>query len=270
MPIYKRINSSFEHICSGTILNARIVVSAMHCFWDEVQGAPFNESLYRIKTGKIYREFDDIREPVKVQSFSIKKITNFDAFRGAETSFLGDIAILLLNNYIEFKPYISPVCIDYDLKYEDIEVPANRVGVVAGWGTDNLSGVSSASPIKRIELPVVNRQECQRVSPFVTSDKFCAAHSGIDDALCTSDSGGSLVFPQTNNSITKYFLRGIVSADASNNNGQCGGYGSYTTFTNAALYSDFISKHEISYRPTASTIGETAFMEIISKILRFL
>lgn len=260
--IYKRINSEFEHICGGTILNARIVISAMHCFWNEVQGAAFNESLYRIKAGKMYREFDDIRETVKVQSLSINKITNLDAFSGANTSYLGDIAILLLDTFIEFKTYISPVCIEYDLKlkYDDIAVPANRVGVVAGWGVDNRKEEPSVSPIKRIELSVVSRQECQKVSPFMTPDKFCASYSGIGDALCPSDGGGGLVFPQRVNSVTKYFLIGISSADASNQNGKCGTGGSYTTFTNTALYSEFISKHESSYRPTASTISESSVM----------
>lgn len=175
MHIYKKIYENFEQFCSGTILNARVVISAMRCFWDERNGALFDKSLFRIKAGKTYRDYNsDIMELTKVQVFSIEKVIQFDAFSGANTSYLGDIAILLLDNYIEFKFYIAPVCMDYELQYDDNEVPVNRTGVLAGWDTVTSISDSLQEPIKRIRLAVVDRQECQRVTPFVSADKFCA------------------------------------------------------------------------------------------------
>lgn len=79
--------------------------------------------------------------------------------------------------------------------------------------------------------------------------------------VCSRDNGAGLVFKKDIGENTKFFLRGIVSA-----NGRCGGKGSYTTFTNTALYSDFISKHEKELRPTAISIGKSSTLRCQLKI----
>lgn len=124
--------SKFEYQCSGTILNAQIIVSAMSCFWDAVNGTPFNVSLFKVKVGKEYKEYGDGRETLGVQSISIKNITKPEAWEGSKNGFLGDIAILLLDDYIVFKTHVAPVCVDYDLKYVNDD---HRIefGLVGSW-----------------------------------------------------------------------------------------------------------------------------------------
>lgn len=252
--IYKERNSVFEHQCSGTILNARIILSAIHCFWDEESvGGQFNASLYRVKVGKTFREYDDTRETTKVQSFSVRKISDFDLIT-LKAAYSGDIAILLMDNFIEFGAYISPICIDYDLKYanrlEDF-VPEGRVGMVAGWGLEQSDG--KPSPVlKKLEMSVATQEECTNATELDTVDEFCARSLHRAAGVCHGDSGAALVFPEEENGITKFFIRGFVSANTVTS---CD-FEKYSKFTNTAIYLDFIKRHEIQYRPRASLLGK--------------
>lgn len=69
--------------------------------------------------------------------------------------------------------------------------------------------------LKKIELPVVTREECiEKSAPefesYITSDKFCAGYLN-GASVCQGDSGGGLVFAQPNRREKIYTLRGIVS-----------------------------------------------------------
>lgn len=175
--IYKRLNGRFEQWCGGTILNAKVVISAMHCFWDRTDDKPFDVSDFRIVAGKFKRDFDG-DENLKTQVFSVEKMHYVDGYSDVSGLFASDIVILVLSTYIEFKTHITPICIDYDLTFDDRTVPAGWVGRVAGWGLEANSGQPSPL-LKVVELPAVSRSECRASSnreflPYITSDKFCA------------------------------------------------------------------------------------------------
>lgn len=115
----------------------------MRCFWDDANGAPFDASLYKVKVGKYFQEFDDRNETNEVQTISIKNITKSETWKGSANGFLGDIAILLLDDYIVFKTHISPVCIDYDLKYKnDDDMDPNAPIRIVGWASDRSADLS--------------------------------------------------------------------------------------------------------------------------------
>lgn len=150
--------SQFDLVCSGTILNARIVLSAMNCFWDDVSGAPFNASLYKVKFGKQYKEFDDKRETQEIQTISVKKITKSAEWEGSRNGFLGNIAILYLENVIVFKTHIFPLCIEYNMKYDNDVL--DDFASVAGW-----------HPIERFSLDSLFG--FKETSELIKSDKYC-------------------------------------------------------------------------------------------------
>lgn len=228
----------YEHKFSGTILNARVVISGTPSFLE--YDGPLNVSQYKVKVGKTYIEYDDSREATKVQSFSVRKIT---------VSI--DIAILLLDDYIEFNTHISPVCIDYSKQNIDFFLNKNndllqgRFGLTSGWCEQKSD--SSPSPFTRaIELKVAAPLECNKKA---TRSRFLTAFLHLDDDVCFASYGGALAFPEVINGTTKYFIRGIASL-ISHTDGSC------TEFLNTADYLNVIERQEVEYRPTGSANGK--------------
>lgn len=251
--LYKRIggpSGTFEQWCGGTILNAKTVISAMHCFWDRTEDKPFDNSEFRVVAGKFKRDFT-AEEDLKTQTLSIERINYLDGYSDLAGLFASDIVIITLKSYIEFKTYIAPICIEYDLTYDERTVPPGWIGRVAGWGLEEANGLPSPQ-LKLIELPAVSRQECREKSnrefvPYITSDKFCAGFlTGV--SVCQGDSGGGLAFSKVINQKNKYFIRGIVSTGA--NKAQSCDNDKYTTFTNTAFFTEFILRYEVDNRPT--------------------
>lgn len=250
--IYKAIDDAkYEQICSGTILNARIVISAMHCFWDRANGLPHKATQFMVKAGKSLREFDDSTEVTKVQSFFVKEIHGRKTYNDRSGDFVDDIALLLLAQFIEFKTYISPICIKYDVTEDEKPVGDGFFlnGSVAGWGRDDSSQTTPS--LKTIELQVIDREKCktafpEKLQPLLTSEKFCAG-ALTGKAMCSGDDGGGFVFSEQIDERKKYFLRGIVTVGPSNMNDTCN-TSMYSLFTNTAYFLDFISYYETRYR----------------------
>lgn len=249
--IYRRsgLDRQFEQICGGTIINAKIIVSAMHCFWDPSEGTHYNYDAYEVVVGKTVRKYE-AREEYKPQFFEIENIHYIDGYSDLQSYYANDIVLVVLNKYIEFHSFIVPICLPQNLQYHDKVVPVGWIGTAAGWGLVESNGRPS-EVLKKIELPVVSREDCRdNSSPefanFITSDKFCAGYL-TGASVCQGDSGGGLVFPQTVGQKTVYFLRGIVSTGG-NKGGSCDN-DKYSTFTNVAYHMDFINAYLSRYEP---------------------
>lgn len=249
--IYKQNSedSDFIQQCGGTIINSKVVISAAHCFWNRQSNKLNSETLYRVVAGKYYRAFNDPRENNTYQTVGIEKIIIAEGYIDYEGLFSGDIAILILNNYLEYKINVAPICIT-NYKFDEKIVPPGTSGLVAGWGLVS-SGGDPSDRLKQVELPVIQREQClkavdQSFRPFLTSDKFCAGLlTGV--GVCVGDSGGGLVFSKTINGHTVYYLRGIVSI-GHNKDGSCD-IDKYAVFTNTAHFWDLIQYHELANRP---------------------
>lgn len=118
--IYKKMEADgpFLQWCGGTIINAKVVLSAMHCFWDRTEFKPFPETEFSVAAGKFKREYSAL-EDLKAQFFAVDKIYYQDGYTDIDGLFAADIALVVLQSYIEFKTYIMPICVPYGLDYED-------------------------------------------------------------------------------------------------------------------------------------------------------
>lgn len=245
-------NDQPEFICGGTILNPKVIISAAHCFWDSLSERAHPPELFRIVAGKFYHKFNDARESNNFQVLSVAQIHLPDTYYDVEALYADDVAVVILEKYIEFKSYIAPICIDYDLFHEDRIVPSGTYGRVAGWGLEQSNG-NPSDKLKTIELPVVDRIKCRKelslsFRPFLTSDKFCVGEKHLGVGLCLGDSGGGMVFAKDPKSFKPvYYLRGIVSTGP-NHRGSCDS-NEYTLFTNVAYFSEFIKRFDEANRP---------------------
>lgn len=246
--IYKQLGSStqFEQHCSGTIISAKIIVSAIHCFWNPYENKRQNLSEFKVTAGKTLRDVTAI-EPYATQFFSIDDVAYKRQYRDYEGNYEFDVAVVILNKFIVYTNYISPVCIEIGLTNNDQQVQDGLIGTVSGWGL--LSNDQRTELLKIVQLPAVSNELCKANTPssfhpLITNDKFCAGH--LDKiTVCAGDSGAGFI---TTTNITNgliHYLRGIVSTG---NRSPCGRT-FLTTFTNIAYYSDFINGYYLMYQP---------------------
>lgn len=131
--IYKRASehTRFQQICGGTIINSKIIISAMHCFWDASENRAYPVEHFFVAVGKTSRELDS-REEHKPQFFNVQKIMHIEGYSDYMGYYADDIALIILDRFIEFHSYVVPVCLPDNLKYEEKSVPAGWIGLTAG------------------------------------------------------------------------------------------------------------------------------------------
>lgn len=252
--IYKRDNETSvtapRFICGGTIANARVIITAIHCLYDRFNDNVYSASLFVVGVGKSTYEFATI-ENLKPQFSNVERIYYDSDYHDAEANFQADIAIIVLKSVIEFRSHIAPICLPFGLSFDEKAAPVGQMGRLAGFGLTEPNGKQSET-LKIIEMPVVSRSDCLKHLPnnsrrIVTPDKFCAGFADAGIAPCLGDSGGGFVIKETVRGREKFFLRGILSGGP-NKDGSCH-VDTYTFYTNIPMYETLISLYETRYRP---------------------
>lgn len=249
--IYKQLESThFDQICSGTIISAKVVVSAIHCFWNTTENRRQNLSKFKVVAGKTLRNAT-ATEPYTPQFFSINDVVyienNIEQYRDYQGNYEFDIAVAILDQYIVYTNYIAPACIEYGLTYNELEIGDGLNGTVSGWGM--LSNGQRSEFLKIVQLPAVNNEKCKANTPIsfhtlITRDKFCAGYLNRI-TVCSGDSGAGFITAVNSTKGLLHYLRGVVSTG---NKAPCM-QSFLTTFTNVAYYSDFIYKYYLMYQP---------------------
>lgn len=225
----KSLDLPFEKVCGGIILNAKVILSAAHCFQGEKIGFIFS-------TERSFSDFGDSDEKGQAQVFDKYEQIHYGArYTGAEGRFFHNFAIVVLKGHIEFNAFTLPICVDYDLDDEEQYVTPGLKGLVGSW--ENLN----SSALKTIEMTVISRDKCRSNSSeeflgYLTSDKFCAETPSPDVFLTHRDGGSGLVLPIEKNGKITYYLKGILSTGSPNNTLD---QHKYFTFTNIAYNLNF-------------------------------
>lgn len=183
---------AFSQICGGTIINAKLVISAAHCFWDTRENRLFDAPNFKVGAGKYYRDINAV-EPTKPQIVDVAKIEIQQEYNDFAGLYAQDIAILILVDHFEFNAYIKPICVDTTVNFNEQNVQPGLIGKVAGWGLEQ-SGGQSSPELKYIDLPAIEYYQCKETLSaelrlFITGDKFCAGYT-TGQSVCRGDSGG--------------------------------------------------------------------------------
>ncbi|KAF9797964.1 hypothetical protein SFRURICE_019307 [Spodoptera frugiperda] len=173
--IYRKTTNPYMQICGGSLVTNRIVISAAHCFWDDVSKLQ-PASMYAVAIGKIYRPWANPKDtdaqksdggkgadespdgklmvPCKDSrdSREVKEIKIPARFQGSAANFQDDIAILVLETPFVYQTYVRPVCLDFDVNFDRRQLQPNKLGKVAGWGLTSENGQASQI-LKVVELP---------------------------------------------------------------------------------------------------------------------
>lgn len=247
--IYRTHDTIIKYKCGGSILTNRIIISAMHCFWNRRINAPFEARMFNVAAGNQYYEYNSTKEPNEVQFFQIAHLDYYLDYKDVNGDFAFDIVMGLLKKTIYFSDHIAPICIELNVDSEgDVSVTPGLNGAVSGWGSTEAAKRSET--LKTMHLPTIDKNECITAAgngfrDFITMDTFCAGYSNMNISTCQGDNGGGLVIPEMMNGSKRYFLRGIVTVGPSFM-ASCD-TSKYSTFTNVLYHHKFISKALLSF-----------------------
>ena len=212
------------------LLDDQWVATAVHCFRETID---ITKIIVRFgKVNQINLEWTEYNE-------KIDYVVKHPLF--SKQTYDNDIALVKLNNSIEFTNYIMPICIPTSTEEID-EINSQyffgkeheKFGYVAGWGRLTEEG-PIPEMLHKIRLPIVEQHKCLQSSSYrVTENMFCAGYGRmlIGDS-CRGDSGGPFAVLYQ----SRWTLLGIVSWGEGCSRPEK--YGFYTKVTN---YINWIQK----------------------------
>ncbi|NXO65341.1 PRS55 protease, partial [Phainopepla nitens] len=192
------IRSQGQHICGGTIISALWILTAAHCFAEELPPD------LMVAAGGV-----DLSVPL--EDSNPDSLILHEEFN--RTSLENDIALILLSSPIEFSKEKAPICLPF-------------VGDVDTWqhcwaaGWENTSAAllillfsfpAAAHVLQKTQMKLISREKCLKQFPHLVGSMMCAEaeQGGGGGGGCQVDSGGPLVCSYSNT--MKWFQVGIVS-----------------------------------------------------------
>ncbi|XP_063543992.1 uncharacterized protein LOC134752281 [Cydia strobilella] len=214
--VYSKRWTPYMQICGGSLVKRDFVISAAHCFWDDVGGQQ-PASQFAVAGGKLFRPWNNTQDTY-AQHSDVSKIILPVRFRGGTTSFQDDIAILRLSSAFTYAPGVQSVCVDFNREFELKQLQPGNIGTILGWGLTEQNG-SPSQRLTYLDLPYIDVEECFAESEssflkYITSDKICAGDTITGKALCRGDSGGGFVLYSSEIP----YLHGVASTAAGNQN----------------------------------------------------
>merc|ERR1719447_2778906 len=199
---YQALVYSQPHLCGGTIVNKRFIITAAHC--TEHQGA--TNTNVKVAIGE--HNWCDGLTNEGGSWISAKRVINHPNYHSANLH--NDIAVLELSEDITFTANIKPACLPTSAAKDY----SNLAATISGWGgtIGYAPGDKPQQPqqctLKESVVKVLSptSQKCSSYLGTTTStSKLCAWAEGTD--TCQGDSGGPLTVAENG----KFVLIGVVS-----------------------------------------------------------
>merc|ERR1712025_1233737 len=182
-------SSGFSFFCGGTILDAKTILTAAHCY----HGKDLTATNYFIAAGAT-----NVQDG-SAQTAFVESIALHEDYNPSNTN--NDIAILKLKTSLTFNDKVRPACLPA------ATLTPSGIAAASGWGLIGQEPDQGTLDLMYVTKPVILGTQCTRpnflwAASQITAQMICAGDADGGESTCRGDSGGPLVIAGANDAAT--------------------------------------------------------------------